>query len=254
MPAVRPGPVVGVIGQVALLTALATTVGVGTRGSLTGVAYAAVLCVLLTRGMHRAGARAFGPADWVTLIRATLVGAVTALAVGPLGPRAHATLVLLAAVALALDAVDGQVARRTGTVTALGARFDMEVDAFLLLVLSAYVVPLVGGWVLLIGVMRYAFVGAAAVLPWMRGSAPPRRWCKVVAAVQGVVLLIAAANLLPRPLISGALVIALALLIESFGREVVWLWQHRTVQPAIRGQELRPITVVTAGTLAHPAE
>ena len=50
-----------------------------------------------------------------------------------------ATLVVLAAVALVLDGVDGQVARRTGTVSALGARFDMEVDAFLMLVLSVYV-------------------------------------------------------------------------------------------------------------------
>ena len=38
--------------------------------------------------------------------------------------------------ALALDGVDGQVARRTGTASELGARFDMEVDAFLILVLS----------------------------------------------------------------------------------------------------------------------
>ena len=43
---------------------------------------------------------------------------------------------LLSSVALALDGVDGQVARRTRTVSALGARFDMEVDAFLVLVLS----------------------------------------------------------------------------------------------------------------------
>ena len=35
-----------------------------------------------------------------------------------------------------LDAVDGHVARRTGTATAFGARFDMEVDAFLIVVLS----------------------------------------------------------------------------------------------------------------------
>ncbi|GAA4940924.1 hypothetical protein GCM10023238_03240 [Streptomyces heliomycini] len=45
----------------------------------------------------------------------------------------------LTAVALILDGVDGKVARRTGTSTPLGARFDMEVDAFLILVLSVYV-------------------------------------------------------------------------------------------------------------------
>ena len=50
----------------------------------------------------------------------------------------------MATVALLLDAVDGQVARRTNTVSALGARFDMETDAFLVLVLSVYVAPIVG--------------------------------------------------------------------------------------------------------------
>ena len=72
--------------------------------------------------------------------------------------------------ALALDAVDGWVARRTGTVSALGARFDMEVDAFLILVLSGYVAPTLGGWVLAIGLMRYAFVAAGWVLPWLRAG------------------------------------------------------------------------------------
>ena len=47
--------------------------------------------------------------------------------------------------ALLLDAVDGGVARRTGTVSGFGARFDMEVDAFLILVLSGYVAGRLGG-------------------------------------------------------------------------------------------------------------
>ena len=47
----------------------------------------------------------------------------------------------LAAVALALDPADGWLARRTGTASALGARFDGEVDAFLILALSVYVAP-----------------------------------------------------------------------------------------------------------------
>jgi hypothetical protein len=130
-----------------------------------------------------------------------------------------------------LDAVDGQVARRTGTTTALGARFDMEVDAFLILVLSVYVMRSIGGWALTIGAMRYAFVVATWVLPWMRGPLPPRFWRKVVAAIQGVVLVFATADVLPRPLMAGVLAAALALLIESFGRDVRWLWQHRIGRP-----------------------
>ena len=43
---------------------------------------------------------------------------------------------MLASVALILDGVDGKVARRTRNASAFGARFDMEVDAFLILVFS----------------------------------------------------------------------------------------------------------------------
>jgi hypothetical protein len=83
----------------------------------------------------------------------------------------------------------------------------------------------------MIGAMRYAFVVATWVFPWMRGTLPPRHWRKIVAATQGVVLVFAAADVLPRPQLAAALAASLALLIESFGRDVGWLWQHRLVQP-----------------------
>ena len=95
----------------------------------------------------------------MTLARATLAVGVAALTADSFFRDAPvATLVALAAVALALDFVDGQVARRTGTTSRLGARFDGEVDAFLILVLSVYVAPSAGAWVLAIGAARYAFL------------------------------------------------------------------------------------------------
>jgi phosphatidylglycerophosphate synthase len=207
---------------------LAVTVGLGVEGWLAGIGVGAFLCAALTRGLRRSGAGALGPADRVTLTRATLVGGVAALTAASFErPAPVMVLVVLAIVALALDAVDGMVARGTGTASALGARFDMEVDSFLVLVLSVYVVRPVGAWVLVIGAMRYAYVLASWALPWMRGTLPPRYWRKVVAATQGVVLVSATADVLPRPLTAAALVASLALLIESFGRDVRWLWHHR---------------------------
>jgi phosphatidylglycerophosphate synthase len=218
----------GLIVQLGLLAGLAGTVGLGIAGWLTGIAYGAVTCTALTWGLRRTGAGEVGPAGRVTLTRATLVGGVAALTADSFRRHAPVTvLVTLAVVALVLDAVDGQVARRTGTATALGARFDMEVDAFLILVLSVYVTRSIGGWTLTIGAMRYGFVVASWVLPWMRGALPPRQWRKVVAAVQGVVLVIATADVLPRPLMTGAVAASLALLSESFGRDVGWLWRRR---------------------------
>ena len=228
---VRSGPLFGLITQVALLVALAATLGLGVTGWAAGLAYSSVTFVALTRGMNRAGVETLGPADWVTLARATLVGCVTALVADSFRrPTPVAALVAIAVVALILDAVDGQVARRTDTVSRLGARFDMEVDAFLILVLSVYVARSVGVWVLIIGAMRYAFVTAGWVWPWMRRTLPSRPWRKVVAATQGIVLVFAASDVLPRTLTVVAVVGALALLVESFGRDVLWLWCHRIIE------------------------
>ncbi len=211
--------------QLLLLAGLATAFGLGPIGVLVGVVYAAVLLGLLSRAMYRANRPSLGPADLVTLARALLVGGVTALVVDGMltGVAAVPALVALAAVALALDAVDGQVARRTGTVSAVGARFDMEVDAFLILVLSAHVAGIVGPWALAMGAMRYAFVAAGWALPWLRGPLPPSYAGKTVAALQGVVLVVASARLLPHPPVVLLVAAALALLCWSFGRDVLRL-------------------------------
>ncbi|ABL81191.1 CDP-alcohol phosphatidyltransferase [Nocardioides sp. JS614] len=134
---------------------------------------------------------------------------------------------MLVAVALSLDWVDGQVARRTGTSSASGARFDMETDAFLIAVLSVYVAAAHGWWVLAIGAARYLLWLAERLWPWLRRPVPPRHWRKVVAAVQGVTLAVVAADLVPDRLAEVALVVALGLLAESFGRDVWWLRRTR---------------------------
>ena len=226
--AVQAGPVTGLIAQVLLLAALAGTVGLSGAGWVVGVTCGVITIAALARGLSRYRSDRLGPADWVTLARATLAVGVAALIADSFDEPAQVTmLVTLAAVALALDAVDGWVARRNGTASTLGARFDGEVDAFLILVLSVYVARSTGAWVLAIGAARYAFLAAGWLLPWMREPLPPRYWRKVVAATQGIVLTIAAADVLPLALTQAALVVALALLAESFGRDVWWLWSHR---------------------------
>lgn len=194
---------------------------------LTAAAYVVVTTVLLTRGLRRHGAVRFGPANAVTSLRSTLVGLITGLVVASfVAPVSVPLLVGLTVPALALDAVDGWVARRTHSASELGARFDMEVDAFLLLVLSASVARELGLWVLTIGLLRYAFVAAGWMLPWFRAPLPYRYWRKVVTAVAGIALALALAGV-PAPVAAGAVGLALALLLESFGRDAVWLVRHR---------------------------
>jgi len=183
----------------------------------------AVQSVLTNRLVARVG-----PANLVTFVRGVLSLVVAGLVVEAfVRPAEVTTLVVTSTVALVLDWVDGQVARRTHTESAFGARFDMEVDAFLILVLSVYVARSAGAWVLLIGLARYLLLAAEQVLPWLRRPVPPRYWGKVVAALQGIVLVVAAADVLPRIVTDLVLVVAFALLAESFGRQVWWLWRSR---------------------------
>ena len=93
---------------------LAGTAGLGAAGWIVGIACAATMAALLARGPDER----LGPASWVTLARATLAVGIAALVADSF---AHDTpvalLVALAVVTLALDLVDGWLARRTGTAT-----------------------------------------------------------------------------------------------------------------------------------------
>lgn len=225
---VQRGPMTGLIAVLVLLGGLDASVGLDVAGWLAGIVSGAIASAALGRGLTHHRLACLGPADLVTSTRATLACGVAALTADSFDrPAPVPTLVAMTIVALVLDWVDGRVARRTQTASPLGARFDLEVDAFLILVLSVYVARSAGAWVLAIGAARYALLVAGGLLPWLREAAPPRPWCKVVAAIQGVVLVSAAADVLPRFWTHAALVVALALLTESFSREVWSLWRHR---------------------------
>jgi phosphatidylglycerophosphate synthase len=194
------------------------------------MAFAIVLRRLLATALQRSGRHRLGPADTVTLARAVLIGGVTAMAADSLTrPVDVPVLVTLTVIALLLDAVDGQVARRSRTASAFGARFDMEVDAFLLLVLSLLLVEPLGWWALAVGAMRYGFVALGLALPWLTAGLPPRFSRKVVAAVQGVVLVVAVAGVLPQGAAAAAVGAALAALCWSFGLDARWLYRVRVV-------------------------
>ncbi|MCY4726527.1 CDP-alcohol phosphatidyltransferase family protein [Nocardioides sp. STR2] len=224
MVGVRSGLAVCLVGAVALLAVLR----VGPAGWGAGTACAVVLAVAAGRRAGVDGVSSFGPADLVTLTRATLACGVAGLVGEALAGREETgTLVAITAAALVLDLVDGRVARRTGTATAYGARLDGEADAFLILVLSVVVAGEHGAWVLGLGLVRYVYAVAARLLPWMHRPLPPRYWRKVVAAYVGIALTVAASGLAPAATTYAALVVAALLLAESFGWDVVWLWRRR---------------------------
>ncbi len=196
---------------------------------------AAYLLVLLLLGFlsdHRPHER-LGPANQVTLLR----GVLTALLAGLVGEGAPAiawTALALGLAASALDGVDGWLARRGGWASPFGARFDMETDALLIAVLALLVWSLgkAGVWVLAAGLMRYAFVAAAYLLPWLARPLPPSRRRQAVCVVQVLSLTLALTPIL-APATSAALAAAgLVVLIYSFAVDVHWLARHAGPEPS----------------------
>jgi phosphatidylglycerophosphate synthase len=152
---------------------------------------------------------------------------LAALALHPraLPPLAYAWIVALATGAMMLDGVDGAVARRTRTSSAFGARFDMELDAALLMALSvlAWQSGKIGSWVILIGGLRYLFVGAGLLWPVLQGDLPASLRRKTVCVWQGLSLLLALSPVTSPTLAEPIAGTAFALLVWSFAVDVRWL-------------------------------
>ena len=175
----------------------------------------------------------FGPANQVTMIRAALV----ALAAGFIGASLPGTawiVVAAAAVATILDGVDGWLARRTGMVSAFGARFDMETDALLIQVLAilAWQYDKAGPWVLASGLLRYVFVAAGWVLPWIRQPLFPSFRRKAICIVQVAGLILTILPPIVPPASAWVAAVSLGALGYSFLADTIWLWRHVAVSRA----------------------
>lgn len=173
----------------------------------------------------------FGLANRVTMIRAMLVALVAALIGLPATPEMLWYVIGLTALMGALDGLDGWLARRTRMASEFGARFDMETDAALILVLSILVWQheKAGAWVLLCGLMRYGFVAAGWLLPWLARPLQSTRRGKTVAVGQLLGLSVALAPIVPSPLSVSAAALTLTALVWSFAIDVTRLArQYRT--------------------------
>jgi phosphatidylglycerophosphate synthase len=170
----------------------------------------------------------FGAANSVTLVRAALAVLLVALLGAAPAPALGWVLVALGTVGVALDGVDGALARGRNEASEFGARFDMETDALLILVLAALVWQhgKAGMWVLAAGLLRYVFVAASRALPWLGAALPPSRRRQAVCVVQIVSLLGALAPVVAPPWSAALALAGLAALVWSFGVDVRWLVRH----------------------------
>jgi phosphatidylglycerophosphate synthase len=169
----------------------------------------------------------FGPANQVTTLRSALVALMAAL-IGEESNPAAAFAVMTALTAVALDGVDGWLARRTRMATPFGARFDMEIDALLIQVLAllAWQYGKAGAWVIASGLLRYVFVAAGRWSARMRRPLFTSARRQAICVVQIVALIVVLMPTVVPPFSNVIAAVALGTLCYSFAVDTEWLWRR----------------------------
>ena len=223
---VAPVMACGLVATAAVGTAASASAGLGSRYPVDAtLACLALMAVVAYAARDDHPFPRFGAANYVTMFRAMAM----ALVAGLIGESGSARLLWftigIVTLVAVLDGADGWLARRSGMESGFGARFDMETDAALILVLSVLVWrhDKAGGWVLMCGLMRYAFVGAGWLLPWLAAPLRSTRRGKTIAVVQYIGLGVALAPIIMPPFSTVVAAVTLAALAWSFAVDVMWL-------------------------------
>lgn len=173
----------------------------------------------------------FGAANAVTLARFVFTCLFSGLALqATLAPVPLTTMFTWNFVALAvlerlLDGIDGYFARRQGMESSFGSRFDMEVDALQILLLSiiAFQFDKAGAWVLASGALRYAFLGVGMLWLPLQKPLPHSLRRKGIAVMQGGMLAVLLIPQVVPPLSTAIAALGLALLLYSFLVDTLWV-------------------------------
>jgi phosphatidylglycerophosphate synthase len=220
-----------------VLTGAGLAAGLAGLAGMGAVSWATIIVALGAFGVVAAGVSfgvrrghpfgRFGAANGLTLGRAAIACLILGLAAGPQpvaggGPAAWGPFAL-AGMAWLSDLFDGALARRQGLGSAFGARFDREVDALLILALSAVAVAsaTVPAWALGIGLLHYLFAGVGLAVPACRRPLPPSLARRLVCGLQVVALGLLLAPPVSGPPAAAIAAVALAALCASFARDLL---------------------------------
>jgi phosphatidylglycerophosphate synthase len=201
--------------------------------------FSAIMLIALARLQQHHPYASFGAANLLTTARAAVGVLLTSLIGESLSAILATTAAAVGLVVLMLDGLDGWLARRTKMVSAFGARFDVEVDALLILTLAilAWQEGKAGQWVMLSGLLRYGFVVAGWLLPWMQRPLAPTSRGRIICVVQTAALVVVLAPAVTPPLSSTIAALGLAALCYSFLVDTMRLWrQSPDEQPATAGR------------------
>jgi phosphatidylglycerophosphate synthase len=220
---------VGLVAVVALANVARAVLPLGDRYPLKAAGLFAIIMGLSIGFLqqHHPFAR-FGAANQITTLRAILVSLVAGLVGEPKLPSVAAAAVAASVVVTLLDGVDGWLARRERIASPFGARFDMEIDALLILALSvlAWRHQKAGAWVVLSGLLRYGFVAGGAVTPWLREPLFASRRRQTICVIQIAALTLVMLPVIEPPASTAIAGAALAALSCSFLIDTLWLWRR----------------------------
>jgi phosphatidylglycerophosphate synthase len=174
-----------------------------------------ILLILLNRYAWVRG----GAANGVTSLRLLLTFGMLACT----SFLSHSVLACLGGIILLADGLDGYLARRFQTTSSFGGYYDMEADAYFVLSMSAvlYLTGLLGGWILLVGLTRYAFVLLKLFIKEKKTIHTRSSLGQFIAVfLMGSLIM---GLVLPKEIYLSLILLASAMVLFSFVRELIWI-------------------------------
>ena len=176
--------------------------------------------------------KTFGWANHVTTFRAAssvlLAGFIPVAAQIPPASVWLWVIAVVTTITLCLDGLDGYMARKTQLSSVYGARFDMETDALLGLVITAFIWQSgkLGFWILGLGVMRYAFLAGSLFFVQLRAPLFPSLRRKAVCVIQVAALCLILCPWIKADAAAAIGAAAMAILLWSFLVDISWLFNN----------------------------
>lgn len=167
-----------------------------------------------------------GYANWVTGVRLLLIIIGSFLFANL--PK-HIILLLMGSAVL-LDFIDGLLARKYKQSSFFGHSFDVEVDAFFVLLMCFYYFQFedIGWWILLPGVLRYIYIAMTSAVVKTNFKEKKRKYSTIIAGIFFVILLTCLIS--PTKFRSPALLIGAVLITASFGMSFLNYIRFKTDQ------------------------